>query len=266
MARFNPQVVDFCLPVVFDSWLELRVAEGDEIKGGDVLAVGDGKRVREVNVASALGLEGGADVSTFLVKSVGERIEKGEVLAKKGMLMGKRTLVARDAGVLERIENGVVTLVEQLDDPKEIIAPVSGRVTSLIEGMLEITLKCHQLSGGYGWGNLRWGELLSLPVVKDEMRLEFVDEDVRGKVVVLSGKLYQAMWFKLATLGAAGVICGGVPSTFESWGMRSDSFPALLTVGDDPDVLPEDELKWLEKQDGKLAFVLAESGELVVEK
>lgn len=194
---------------------ELLVSEGDLVQPDTLVARTDLPGDPEtVNVTNYLGTEA-EDTRHFMLKTEGERVKKGETLARTSMFFGliKRDVRSPIDGTVEMISEvtGGVTLRGE-SIPVELNAYISGRVTELLpeEGVVIQTMGA-MIQGIFGVGGERHGQIKCLAKgPSDLIGADAVDESCRGSVIVAGRLVTGEVLAKAAEVGASGVIGGGI--------------------------------------------------------
>jgi hypothetical protein len=193
---------------------ELRVQTGAMVIPSTVVAATKlPGNVQMVNVAGQLNVDP-ADVSETMLKSQGERVTKGEPLARSRGVFGlfKSTLVSPADGVVESISSvtGQVVLREA-PIPVEVDAYIQGRVVEEIpsEGVVIETTGAF-IQGIFGIGGERQGEIAMAVLSPDaELTTDLLDESCAGRILIGGAFLGLPALRKAIALNVAGIITGG---------------------------------------------------------
>ncbi len=169
--------------------------------------------VQMVNVAGNLNIEP-ADVDECMLKTPGDTIEQGELLAKSKGIFGlfKTSLKSPTNGTVESISGitGQVVLREA-PIPVEVDAYIESKITEIIpEEGVEIEAHGAFIQGIFGIGGERQGVIKVL--TKDpsqELTAEMITEDCRGKILVGGSFLGLAAFKKANSMEVGGIIVGG---------------------------------------------------------
>jgi hypothetical protein len=170
--------------------------------------------VHSLNAANQMGIDA-ADLEEVLSVRLGDRVRKGDVLARGGGLFGlfRQEVKAPVDGVLESASNvtGQVLLRGEAI-PITVEAYVQGRVERVLpeEGVV-VRTEAALIQGIFGIGGERRGDLQILSASPDRpLEASDLSEDVRGAVVV-GGSLATMGSIRAAIrLGAAAVVAGGL--------------------------------------------------------
>jgi hypothetical protein len=194
---------------------EVLVKEGDVLKAEDIVARTElPGNVQPINVAGLLSAPP-EDVPLLMIKKVGESVKEGEVIAQSKGFFGlfKSTVKAPVDGVIESISKitGQVILREP-PIPVEVNAYVDGTVVKIIpkEGVVIETVASF-VQGIFGIGGERIGYIK--PLVKspeDELTPDLITPDCRDKVLIGGSFVTSETLRKAASIGAAGVVVGGI--------------------------------------------------------
>ncbi len=194
---------------------EVLLEVGDRVEADTVVARAPGRGcLHTVNAAGLLDILP-AEVSGAMVCEVGEQVEKGAVLARTRGLFGVFAAVccAPVAGTVMAISahTGRI-LLEEPAVPVEVRAFLPGIVTAVEEGRgVVVSGWAARVAGVFGVGGERGGELT--PVVgRPESILDAsqIGADVAGRVLLGGALVTAGALERAASLGATGVITGGI--------------------------------------------------------
>ncbi|HEY3316263.1 MAG TPA: hypothetical protein VGL40_13425 [Bacillota bacterium] len=194
---------------------EVLVKVGDLVEPEDVVAKTDlpGNPV-SVNVAHDLAIEP-EDVPARMLKKVGDKLQRGEVIAKSASFFGlsKRELKSPIDGTVELISGvtGQVTLREP-PIPVQVRAYIKGKVVEVLprEGVV-VEAAGAFIQGIFGVGGETRGQIKLLgKSPTDVLDASAVTPEHRGKIIV-GGSLVTGPALKRAIeVGVAGVVAGGI--------------------------------------------------------
>lgn len=191
------------------------VKEGDLVNPDTVVARTELPGIlQSVKMAELMGVEPG-DVKGALLVNVGDRIEKGTLLAHSKGLFGlfKSEFKSPVAGTLELVSEQTGNLgVRQAPTPIEKDAYVTGRVSRVIpdEG---VVVECQGafVQGIFGVGGERQGTITTVTTAPDQPLTDtLIKPEHRDKILVGGSNVSLAALRKAAETGAAGIVVGGV--------------------------------------------------------
>ena len=167
-----------------------------------------------LNVSEVLGVDPG-DVAEFMLKKVGERFEKGELLAEYVAFWGliKKYVHAPFSGQVETISglSGQV-IIRQNNIPIEIDSYVKGEVKEILPkkgAVIETTAAFIQ--GIFGIGGENHGEIAVAVSSPEEILTEdMIHPDHKGKIILGGSLVTGEAYLKALEVGAKGVIVGGM--------------------------------------------------------
>lgn len=143
---------------------KIFVNENETVVQGSALAEGreEGEK-RHFSIAKIF-KTAPSQVFKFLVKKLGDRVKKGEVLAKKESLLGRMILRSPFDGRLAEISEilGEITLVRE-ENKAVVKSPVSGRIKEIGNEEIKIEFKGVVFEGKRGGGEKVFGEIENLP-------------------------------------------------------------------------------------------------------
>jgi hypothetical protein len=194
---------------------DVKKSVGDRVAASDVVAEthlpGD---VHSVNVVNRLGITA-KEIKTYMLKQEGEKITKGESIARSTALFGllKNDVPAPIDGSVESISTitGQV-LLRTPPKPVQVRAFVDGTVVEVEEGEgVTVETDATFIQGIFGVGRETWGELVVVALSHTE-RLEpsAIKPEHKGKLIVGGALASYAAIQKAREVGAAGVIAGGI--------------------------------------------------------
>ena len=187
------------------------VRTNQKVNATDVIAEShqEGKHIL-VNVRRALGLASTKDTETLIERKVGEKLQKGDVIATTGKFLPKVVRSPED-GEIVAINNGQV-LLEVDSKVFQLKAGFSGNVVELLPDRGAIIETHGALVQGI-WGNdqIDQGLMLALAQTADEaLKRDRLDVSMRG-AVILGGYCADAEALKMANeLPLRGLILGGL--------------------------------------------------------
>ena len=193
---------------------EVMVRAGQEVAPDDIVArtslPGDATLV---NVAGFLSISP-EEVPSSMLKKAGERVAKGEPIARAKSLFGLFKSVAKASmdGAVEDVNKvtGQV-LLRGAPIPVEVRAYVKGRVTEVIpeEGCVVETFGTF-VQGIFGIGGETHGRLFMVCRSPDERLEEIMIKPEHAGCVIVGGNLVTAAALKKAvSIGVKGVVAGG---------------------------------------------------------
>ncbi len=194
---------------------DVLVAKGQRVNGNDIVArTALPGNVTTLNVAGLLGVPP-EDIMQMMLKKIGEPIEKDEVIAQSKGFFGLFKSVVRSPikGTIESISEitGQVILREP-PQPVEVTAYIDGEVVEVYpnEGVSVETV-ASLIQGIFGIGGETRGELITVVSSPDEVLTDqLIDENCRGKIIIGGSLCEFSALEKAKTVGAKGVVAGGV--------------------------------------------------------
>ena len=193
---------------------EVKSSKGDAVTPETIVASTElPGNVQMVNVAGQLNVDPG-DVGECMLKREGEKVAKGEALARSKGIFGlfKATLASPAEGTVESI-SGVTgqVVLREAPIPVQVDAYVRGKVVEELphEGVVVETTGCF-IQGIFGIGGERQGEVRVIVDGPDqELVSGRIDESCRGKILVGGSFISLPTLRKAMQMGVAGVIVGG---------------------------------------------------------
>lgn len=199
------------LPIAGD----VLVRVGDAVAAGEIVArssmPGD---VTPINLANQLSLPPG-DVPECMLKSAGERVEVGDVLARTRGIFGlfKSEYRSKVAGTLESISKVTGQLMIRGEPiPVEVRAYLAGKVTEVIpnEGVV-VEAAASYVQGIFGIGGEAFGPIhIACADHTEELSAELIRADMNGAVVVGGARVTGDAIRRAIDVGASAVVSGGM--------------------------------------------------------
>lgn len=197
---------------------EVLVAQGQLVDAEAPIARAERPgNLTSVKVSERLGVEP-ADLTSVMLKSEGDAVAAGEVIAETRAFFGLFHNVSESPvrGVIEHISpvSGYVAIREE-PVPLETIAHISGRVTQVIEGRgAVIESRAALIQGIFGVGGERRGVLrMAARGPEHPLDVGLAGPDARGAVLVGGATADGESLAAAAGAGAAGVVIGGIADT-----------------------------------------------------
>lgn len=195
-----------------------------------------------------------------LVKSLGQKVERGELIACKKGLLKKRNFYAPIEGILDSLtEEGVLRIKTPFKKIAKTKAPFSDQETIKIKG-------------NWGKGAQALGKLFCLEKEADIFNLK---GDHQGQILALYGKINRGLWFKSKSIGIKGIVCGGLPD--EKFGKEIEK--EVLLAGSEERILalplvvlggkgeiPKDTWQVLKENQDKEIFIEGDSCQILIPK
>ncbi len=170
--------------------------------------------MQTVKVAAALGVEP-TDVPGALLVRVGERVERGQVIAQTKGLWGlfRSDCKCPAAGTVEIISpvSGNVG-VRQAPTPIDVTAYVPGVVTEVLPGEgVVIEARGALVQGIFGIGGERRAPLKRVsPTAQSALTEAEITPDLAGKVIVGGSNISGGALRRAAQVGVTGIVVGGI--------------------------------------------------------
>jgi len=192
---------------------ELQVGATQLVEPETVVAVAATGTEQSVRIAVAVELGVSPQEATrCLVRALGDRVEAGEVVAARRRGLRTFQVTSPIAGRLERFDEETGSLVVVAEAPRQPVrALVAGEVRAVQDDTLAIRVVGDLVQGTVLLGPECAGPLVVLADRVDrELPVEEFDERCRGAVVLAGMTVSSAALRRLADVGAAGVLVGGL--------------------------------------------------------
>lgn len=226
----------------------IRVEVGDKVDSDSVLAeVRQSQEEKTLHLGRLLHV-GPSDIAKFLKKSIGEKIESGEVIAEKKGWLSNTFVTTPVAGQIKEIdlEKGTLTVSSSHSiKSSKIISPYSGKVLKIGKGYIELEIEADSVKGHGGTGAEVAGIVAVLP--GENIGTLDLHLDVEGKIIVCHS-FTEDFAVKLDVLGAHGVVVHKA--------VKDMTLPWLQ--------VDEAALSKLKEYDGRKALLRPEEKEIVI--
>jgi hypothetical protein len=199
------------LPVPIPSGYIISVKVDQKISQGDIIASSENQ-----NTSSDLVIEIAKDleadpkkISKIVIKNLGDRIEIGDIIAKKGGVFGSSEVRSKVSGTLTKLDedNGTITIktsqASVQDIAKNIISPVDGEVSVCDNDKVVLKTDKEAILAEASSGETSFGEALYLE--KGEPEIHDIEGVVSGKILIAK-VIDREVISKAIGLGAVGII------------------------------------------------------------
>lgn len=196
----------------------------------------------------------------YLVKSLGQKVKKGELVARKKGLLKKRSFFAPVEGILDSLtEEGILRI--------KILAKKKAKTTPPFPDQETIKIK-----GNWGKGGQALGNLFCLQEKAAIFNLKGEHQD---QILALAGRLNRGLWHKAKGIGVKGIICGGLPD--QDFGKEAEK-EVLLVGGTKKTIalplvvlgkegkIPQEIWQVLERHQGKKIFIEGDNIRVLIPK
>lgn len=215
--------------------------------------------ILEYDLAGALQVPA-KKVMKCLVKSLGEKVKRGELVAQNKRLLRKKSFFAPVEGILDSLtEEGIL----------RIKIPVKKKIKTKPPFPDQETI---EIKGNWGKGGQALGELFCL---EKETAIFNLKRKHQGQILALAGKLNRGLWHKAKGVGIKGIICGGLPD--EEFGKQIEK-EVLLIDGEEKRIalpavvlgekgkIPQEIWQVLEKNQGKKIAIEGDNRRVLIPK
>jgi hypothetical protein len=231
----------------------------EKVEPADIIAryeASSGQRL--VKLTSVLKVHS-KQVEKYLVKRIGDRIYRGEVLAlRKGFLgMSKKMVVSPADGILDSLLPDGSVMIKFLPTPRKLAAAVSGVVKVVIPHSITIQTQVAKVYGFTGAGIIREGTLRVIAKPNEFILPSQITPNLQGEILVGGATIARATIEKAVTLGVKGIIVGGMNyRDFLSLGNESDvGITILITEGFGVKPMGTDVFNFLKNKSDSFAFI-----------
>lgn len=200
------------------------------------------------------------EVVKCLVKSLGQKVKKGELVACKKGFFKKQSFFAPIEGTLDSLtEEGILRIKISTPQKAKIKPPFSEEEAT-------------QMKGEWGKGGQALGELFCL---EKEARIFNLKGKHQDQILALFGRLNRGLWHKAKSIGIKGIICGGLPDknfgnevekeVLLVGGKKKDIALPLVVLGEKGEI-PQDIWQVLVKNQGKKVWIEGDQHRVLIPK
>lgn len=252
----------------------IYVTKGQEVASHDVIGktyISPG--FSSISVTSRLGINP-IDCTKYLQKPIGSRIYKGELLAVKKTIFGKKLITAPTDGTLEQCDPRSGRLLLRFPQKElPIVSGVFGIVDDVNENTHEVTIKtiATEVFGIAGSGNERSGVLKIIAGQSGFTQASQINTDLRQKIIVTGGLIYGEALRKAATMRISGIISGGINSADHlakvsgaNREFKDVGFSVVVTEGFGPIPIGDDIFKLLQEYENRFVFIHGNTNQLIL--
>src|SRR5256712_2559828 len=191
------------------------VSAGDAVTSATVVARAElPGRVHVVNLVNQLGILP-EDLPDYMVKRLGDRIQRGDVLAEtKAFITWFKTQVrAPITGTVETISTATgQVILREPPRPVELFAYLDGTVAEVLPGQgVRVETTCAFIQGIFGIGGETWGALAMVVASPEEdVTAAHFTAAHAGKIVVGGAFVGAEALARARAVGVKGIVIGGM--------------------------------------------------------
>ncbi|MEX0616915.1 MAG: hypothetical protein WD231_03855 [Candidatus Woykebacteria bacterium] len=208
---------------------------GDEVNPESIIGhceVSAGQRL--VKIAHELGVSG-SSVKKYLLRKLGDRIYRGEIIARRGLIfgVGKKEVKSPADGVINEVDTNGDLIVNFMPTTVRLVAGAKGQVTKVGQESIFIKTGGTKISGVSGVGREREGLVKIIAQPHEFVIPQMITGDCAGKILVGGSLLERSTIEKAVTIGVHGFVVGGINHRdFLSLGVGTDvGITVLITEG-----------------------------------
>jgi hypothetical protein len=263
VVRRVSKTIEFELERKFTGSCRKAANVGESVEPESIIAhceVSAGQRL--IKIAHNLGVSA-KDVGKYLLRKVGDRIYRGEIIARKkqALGLGKKEIKSPADGVITEIDTNGDIIVKFLPTPVRLVAGASGVISRIGQESVFLKTVGIQVKGYAGDGRERDG-LVKIIAKPDEFIIpQKITGDCGGRILVGGSLLERSAIEKAVTIGVHGIIVGGINHRdFLSLGVGTDiGTTVLVTEGFGAIPMGKDIYEALKKAESRFAFVSGEA-------
>ncbi|MCH8821541.1 hypothetical protein IID23_03375 [Patescibacteria group bacterium] len=241
---------------------------GEEVKPESIIAhceVSIGQRL--IKIAHELGV-GAGSVEKYLLRKVGDRIYTGEIIARKGGVLGlgKKEIKSPTDGVIIEIDSNGDVIIKLSPTPVRLVAGAAGTISRIGPESISVKTSGVQVRGHVGNGRERDGIIKIIAQPNEFIIPQKITGDSGGKIIVGGALLERASIEKALTIGVHGIVVGGMNHRdFLRLGVGVDvGISVLVTEGFGTIPIGKDIFEILKKFEGNYGFIAGEGKSLLI--
>ena len=222
--------------------------------------------MRLIKIAHELGVSAGK-VQKYLLRKIGDRIYRGEIIARRGGVIGigKKEIKSPADGVITEIDANGDIIVKFLPVPVRLAAGASGKITRVGQESIFVKTTGSKMEGYVGDGRERDGPLKIIAAPNEFIIPQRITGDCGGKIIVGGSLVERAAIEKAVTIGVHGIVVGGINHRdFLSLGVGDIGTTVLITEGFGAIPMGKDIFETLKKMEQRYAFISGEGKSLLV--
>ncbi len=239
---------------------QIRVKEGDVVSPSDI--VGEVKPSAGFHLANIAALLSTSPTKTapYILRKVGDRIFKGEILAEKKKILQNESSKAYATvdGIIENINTQNGTILIKITKKQEFIpAGVWGTVKTITSESVSIETALIQFNAKVGRGFSREGGIHILANQNESIKEFALKPEHTGKILIGGTSISKEVIAKAISLGIIGIVTGGIDlKDLQSIGDNSDiGITLIATEGFGNIPISGDLLEQLNKYENYYAFI-----------
>jgi len=202
----------------------------------------------------------------YLVKGLGQKVKRGELIASKKGFLKKRNFFAPIEGILDSLTEEGILRIKAPTKKKVKVKPARPA------GGLPFPKQAGEIKGNWGKGGQALGELFCLEEKAALFNLKGKHQD---QILALAGKLNRGLWHKAKGVGVKGIICGELPDEEFAKeiekevllvGREEKSIALPLVVLGEKGKISEKVWQTLKKNQGKKVFIEGDNNRVLIPK
>ena len=185
------------LPVPIPSGFEVKVKEGQKVSEKEILAEDTEDNSSQARIKVSAGLSISPEkAKKLLKKNPGDKIEESDLIAEVSSFLQKKAIISKIDGTFLRFDENSGEIIVKTEKAKSqgILSPISGKVSKIEEGKIEIETESEAVSAEKGTGERAEAEIYFI------LKL-----DISGKIVLVR-KIGREAMAKALGMGAVGVV------------------------------------------------------------
>ena len=266
IQRVSKQM-EFELERKYPGTCKSAIKVGEKVDPESVIAhceISAGKRL--IKIAHELGV-GSRSVQKYLLRKIGDRIYVGEIIARRGGVLGlgKKEIKSPADGVITEIDANGDIIVNFLPVPVRLVAGAAGEITKVGQESMFLKTIGVKVKGYAGVGKEREGLIQIIAEPNEFILPQKITGDCGGKIVVCGSLIERGAIEKAVTIGVHGIIVGGINHRdFLSLGVGDIGTTILVTEGFGTIPMGRDIFEALKKIEHNFSFVSGEAKSLFI--
>ena len=194
------------LPVPIPSGFEVKVKEGQKVSEKEILAEDTEDNSSQARIKVSAGLSISPEkAKKLLKKNPGDKIEESDLIAEVSSFLQKKAIISKIDGTFLRFDENSGEIIVKTEKAKSqgILSPISGKVSKIEEGKIEIETESEAVSAEKGTGERAEAEIYFID--REQAEAKDLKLDISGKIVIVR-KIGREALAKALGMGAVGVV------------------------------------------------------------
>jgi hypothetical protein len=184
----------------------VSVKEKNEVAQNQLLATFEEESFYDCDLADFFKAEPDK-IKDFLNIAVGDKIEKGQIIAsQKGLFAKTLVYTSPSAGTVSELTDAGILKIKTKGQKKEVLSPFKGEISKIGDIFLTVQFEAIKILACEGNGPSTCGELEVLEKDNPETEIGDINVNQEGKILAFKGQISHGFFHKAIALGVKGLI------------------------------------------------------------